>query len=360
MGFLRIRTTVDERPGRLASLASALAEKGGNILGLSVQPDTDGTVDEFVADIPASPEAVRDAVEAAGGRRVVVVPATAHELTDEPTRVLLLAARLRATPWRLPEILRELLRADDARWAYGGAVSEAGMRLPDNRLPGNTDVGRELPDPTMLLIPVAPRRAIRVRRSELPFTLTEAARAAALVRLAQPAEDAAADGPVRLNDGAEVEVRPLTPLYREAVRDLHERCSPESRRYRYFTSMPTLPPRIFDRLCDRNRGHSVVAGHDGQVVAVANLMFTADPGIAEIAFLVEDRWQGRGLGTALARMLLRAARDLGFAEVRATLLSDNARMRRMLLTLGATIVYTDDPGVVEARLPVGVMAASPS
>ncbi|MBO3748646.1 GNAT family N-acetyltransferase [Streptosporangiaceae bacterium NEAU-GS5] len=342
MGFLRIRTTVDERPGRLALLASALAEKGGNILGLSVQPDTDGTVDEFVADIPASPQDVRAAVEAAGGRRVMVVPATAHELTDEPTRVLLLAARLRAAPWRLPEILRDLLRADDARWAHAG------------------DLNPELPDPTMLLVPVAPRRAIRVRRSELPFTLTEAARAAALVRLAQPADDSASDGPVRLADGAEVDVRPLTPLYREAVRDLHERCSPESRRYRYFTSMPTLSPRIFDRLCDRNRGHSLVAGHDGQVVAIANLMFTADPGIAEVAFLVEDRWQGRGLGTALARMLIRAARDLGFAEVKATMLADNQRMRRMLLAMGATVVYTDDPGVVEARLPVGVMAATAS
>ncbi|MFD0472916.1 ACT domain-containing protein [Nonomuraea thailandensis] len=66
MGFLRIRTTVDERPGRLASLAAALAHRGGNILGLSVQSDTDGTVDEFVADIPAHPDTVREALEAAG------------------------------------------------------------------------------------------------------------------------------------------------------------------------------------------------------------------------------------------------------------------------------------------------------
>jgi RimJ/RimL family protein N-acetyltransferase len=343
MGFLRIRTTVDERPGRLASLAGALAEKGGNILGLSVQPDTDGTVDEFVADIPASPETVREALEAAGGRRVQVVAATAHELTDEPTRALLLSARLRAMPWRLPELLGELLRADDARWIYGAEMSD-------------------LPDPTMLIVPVAPRRAVRLRRAELPFTLTEAARAAAFVRLAQPpADPVGTERPVRLSDGAEVTVRPLTPIYREAVRDLHERCSPESRRFRYFTSMPTLPPRLFDRLCDRSRGHSLVAGFDGQVVAIATLVFTSDPGIAEMAFLIEDRWQGRRLGTALARMILQEARDLGFAEVRASLLSDNVRMRRLLVSLGATVGYTDDPGVMEARLPLGVMAAaSPS
>ncbi|MFG1619287.1 GNAT family N-acetyltransferase [Nonomuraea wenchangensis] len=339
MGFLRIRTTVDERPGRLASLASALAERGGNILGLSVQSDTGGTVDEFVADIPAGPEAVREALEAAGGREVRVVPATAHELTDEPTRVLLLASRLRTMPWRLPELLAELLRADDARWIYGDAVSD-------------------LPDPTRLVVPVAAKRAVRLRRAELPFTLTEAARAAALARLAQPAAgQMGVERAVKLSDGVEVTVRPLTSIYREAVRDLHDRCSPESRRFRYFTAMPTLPPHMFDRLCDRNRGHSLVAGHDGQVVAMANLMFTPDPGIAEMAFLVEDRWQGRGLGVAMARMLVRAARDLGYAEVRATMLSDNARMRRLLVSLGATLGYTDDPGVVEARLPVGAMAA---
>ncbi|MEO3870727.1 GNAT family N-acetyltransferase [Nonomuraea sp. B12E4] len=341
MGFLRIRTTVDERPGRLASLASALAARGGNILGLSVQSDHDGTVDEFVADIPAGAETVREALEAAGGRRVQVVAATAHELTDEPTRALLLAARLRAMPWRLPELLAELLRADDARWIYGEAVSD-------------------LPDPTQLVVPVAARRAVRLRRAELPFTLTEAARAAAFTRLARPALDqgAAAERGIKLSDGVEVTIRPLTAIYREAVRDLHDRCSPESRRFRYFTSMPALPPRMFDRLCDRSRGHSLVAGHDGQVVAMANLVFTPDPGIAEMALLVEDRWQGRGLGTALARMVVRAARDLGYAEVKATMLADNATMRRLLVSLGATLGYTDDPGVVEARLPVGAMASA--
>ena len=324
MGFLRIRTTVDERPGRLAGLAAAIAAKDGNILNLSVQPDSDGTVDEFIADIPASPEAVRTALEEAGGRRVQVVPASAHELTDEPTRALLIAARLRATPWRLPELLGELLRADDARWVYGAEISE-------------------LPDPTLLTVPVAPRRAVRLRRSGLPFTLTEAARAAALVRLA---------------DGTEVTIRPLTMMYREAVRDLHERCSPETRRSRYFVASPTLPAGFFERMCDRSRGRSFVVGHDGRVVALAGLTFTSEPGIGEINLLVEDRWQGRGLGRILLDMLLQTARDLGLAEVKANMLSDNARMRRLLVSFGATLTYTDDPGLIDARIPVGVRTAA--
>lgn len=336
MGYLRIRTTVDERPGRLASLAAALAARGGNILGLSVQVDDSGTVDEFVAEIPGPPEDVRAAVEAAGGRRVHVVETTADELTDEPTRVLLLASILRAAPWRLPEVLGELLRADAAGWTYGEPVAE-------------------LPDPTLLIVPVGARRGVRLRRAELPFTLTEAARAAAFVRLAQPSVEAPAERSVRLPDGAEVDLRPLTAIYREALRDLHDRCSPESRRFRYFTSMPVLPAKVFDRLLDRGRGYSLVACHDGQIVGMANLMFCADPGAAEIAFLIEDSWQGRGLGTALARMLVDRARDLGFAEVRASLLSDNTRMRRLLAGLGATLQYTEDPGVVEARLGVGAM-----
>src|SRR5690606_16167709 len=102
---------------------------------------------------------------------------------------------------------------------------------------------------------------------------------------------------------------------------------------------------------------SLVAGTVEQVVALASLDFTADPGVAEVALLVEDRWQGRGLGSILARTLVRETRDLGYAEVRTSTLADNVRMRRLLVSLGATLTYTDGPGVVEGRLPVGPMTS---
>lgn len=52
MPLLRIRTEIEDRPGRLASLTAALARRGANILGLSVQLDADGVVDEFIVDVP--------------------------------------------------------------------------------------------------------------------------------------------------------------------------------------------------------------------------------------------------------------------------------------------------------------------
>ncbi|WP_326641153.1 GNAT family N-acetyltransferase [Nonomuraea fuscirosea] len=179
----------------------------------------------------------------------------------------------------------------------------------------------------------------------------------AVVRSAHPMVDTpVGDCALRLADGTEADLHALTPHFRQAVHNLHERCSAASRRFRYFSAMPSLPPRMFDRLCDRGRGISVAACHDGQVRAMANLMYCAEPGAAELALLVEDAWQGRGLGAQLARTLVDTARERAMAEVRASIMAQNERMRRLMISLGAALRYTGDPGVIEARLPLTVRA----
>ncbi|MGI8332077.1 GNAT family N-acetyltransferase [Actinomadura scrupuli] len=342
MVLLRIRTEIEDRPGRLAVLTAALAARGANILDLSVQVDTEGIVDEFVVDCPphTEPSALGAALEVAGGARTAVVPARPQDLTDEPTRALSLLARLRADPRALPETLAELLRADEATWVSGPEAAEEPAGL--------------------LTVPVGQLRAVRLRRDGLPFTATEAARADALVRAALPhCGVAPTSRAVQLRDGTEIVVRPLEGRDHEAVRAMHERCSMESRRLRYFSVKPSLPQRVLDGFTERSRGLTLVAeGPDGSILALAHLVHVLDPGVAEPAFLVEDAWQGRGLGRALTELLLVLARERGLVELRATLLSENARMRRLLTSYGGRVRRTGDPGVIEVKLrPDGRSAA---
>jgi RimJ/RimL family protein N-acetyltransferase/predicted amino acid-binding ACT domain protein len=335
MTLLRIRTEIEDRPGRLAVLTAALARRGANILGLSVQVDTEGVVDEFVVHVPpggTDAAGLRAALEAAGGVRTAVVPARPHELVDEPTRALALAARLRREPHALPAALAELLRADEAVWSSASAEEPAA--------------------PDLLIVPIGHRRVVRLRRAGLPFTATEAARADALVRAVLPA-----DGPrptsrrVLLRDGTEIVVRPLERGDAGAVQEMHRRCSLDSRRMRYFSSKPFPAQRAIDQFCEPSHGLTLVAeGPDGSVLALAHLMYVLDPGVAELAFLVEDGWQGRGLGRALAELLLALGRDRGLVELRATAFSENARIRRLLTSLGGRTIRTDEPGIVEVRL----------
>ncbi|MEO3827580.1 GNAT family N-acetyltransferase [Actinomadura sp. B10D3] len=338
MPLFRIRTEIEDRPGRLALLTAALGRRGANILGLSVQLDADGVVDEFIVDVPrggADARTLAETLGAAGGARTAVLPARPHELVDEPTRALALAARLRAEPHAVPEVLGELLRADEARWA------------------SPADEPREEGEPDRCVLDVPVRgRSVRLRRFGLPFTATEAARADALVRAARPAASRRpASRRIVLRDGTQVVVRPIERRDAEAVRALHERCSQDSRRMRYFSPKPYPPRRVIERFCDRSRGLTLVAeGPDGSLLALAHLIHVVDPGVAELALLVEDAWQGRGLGRWLAGLLLALARDRGLVEVRATALSENARMRRLLTSLGGRTRRTEDTEVVEIRL----------
>ncbi|MEV5707584.1 hypothetical protein [Actinoallomurus sp. NPDC052274] len=158
----RVRARVRETPGQLAALAAATAALGGNILSLSTQSDTDGTVDELHVQLPepvTAPTLV-DALTAAGGRSVRVRPATVRELVDPVTRALLLASWAGEDPRRLPVALAALLEA---------------RLLPDT----GDRVDRVERETLSLTTPTGDR--VRLHRPGLPFTATETARALALL-----------------------------------------------------------------------------------------------------------------------------------------------------------------------------------
>ncbi|MEV0234387.1 ACT domain-containing protein [Nonomuraea sp. NPDC050786] len=180
MVLWRIRMRVVERPGRLATVAGAFGRLGCNILALHIAPTGSSAItpagcdalDEFVIEAPPglALDALAGALSEAGGHDVVIVPAQVKDLTDPGVQALVLAQRVSADPDRLPEAMGELLRVSRVEW----------------RRPGDTvDEGAELN--TTMVISVNPDRALLIRRPELPFTPTEAARAAALTAAARQA-----------------------------------------------------------------------------------------------------------------------------------------------------------------------------
>lgn len=166
--FWRLRTEIDNTPGRLAVLAGALAAAGANIHALGVHPAPTGVVDEFLieASEDASAERICAAVNAVGGRNTHAVPADVLALLDGPTYALELAGRLVRNPDSLGAVLIDLLDADSV------TVGAADPGAPGAWIDGTT-----------LLLRSADGATFTAARHDLPFTSTELSRARALLEL---------------------------------------------------------------------------------------------------------------------------------------------------------------------------------
>lgn len=169
MRLWRARVELPDEPGALARLAAVIAAVDVNVVGLDVHavPGGGTVVDELALNGPHSltEDELRAALHRPGARDVRIAPADAHGLVDPATRALQLAAVVAADPGALPTALAQLLQADEVT-VHGLEVSSASSGSHRLRV-------------------VTPwRTAVVLQRRWAPFTATESARAAALVRLA--------------------------------------------------------------------------------------------------------------------------------------------------------------------------------
>ncbi len=164
---------------------------------------------------------------------------------------------------------------------------------------------------------------------------------------------------VVLADGTTVRVRPIGPDDGEALRAFHSRLSQESIVLRFFGAHPRLSDAEVERFThvDGVDRVAIVAERASQLVAVARYDRTPGGDEAEVAFVVDDAHQGRGLGTLLLQRLADAARAQGIRQLTADTLSENFRMLNVFRDGGFPRTFTRASEVMHVVMDI---TASPS
>ena len=153
---------------------------------------------------------------------------------------------------------------------------------------------------------------------------------------------------VTLKDGTTVSLRPIRPEDEPELSALYARLTPETAYQRFFTVMARLPPSWAHILAnvDYERRMAIVAvGPDNELIAVARYDLDDAGNEAEIAIVVQDRWQGKGIGTILLAELLGYAEAKGIRRFRADVLTENGRMLDMLARLTQVLTRRTERGV---------------
>ena len=158
-----------------------------------------------------------------------------------------------------------------------------------------------------------------------------------------------------LRDGRPFKIRALRPDDRDGLLAAVGRTSAQSlyRRFfspkrgfteeqiAYFVNVDFVAHVALVAVLEEN-GRGVIVG-GGRYIVV-------QPGKAEVAFVVVDRYQGQGIGAALMRHLTTIARDAGLEELVAEVLADNISMLKVFRKSGLRLGTTHEAGVVHVAL----------
>ena len=169
---------------------------------------------------------------------------------------------------------------------------------------------------------------------------------------------------VLLRDGRTAHIRPIQPIDAELLVDFYSRVSDESKYYRFFSPMPTLSERDVIRFTQVDHVDRVafILTVSGEMIAVGRYD-VVKPGEAEVAFLVEDKHQGRGIAQLLLEHLAQAGRERGVDRFVAEVLPDNHKMIHTFRDAGYRVASEYEEGVMVLEFPIdptdtamGVMA----
>jgi len=319
--FWRIRTTLSGAPASTARLLRMLSMLDVAVVQLTSVDLTSGEQQiDAILKTPAKMDraTLRQAIDSVG-KDVIVASGNENDTVDVATRVLRLSSILATTPAFAPQAAADLILAQS--WEVVEATSGENSSERVLRLQWTLD------------------QHVILRREGAPFTQVEYQRASALLELVEALVTASGvtseyGWVEELTNNKPVLVRLARPEDTEAVEQLHIRSSEKSIYQRYFTPKNSWREENLRRVSGGHRGVTlVVTDRNNQLMALANVfpLSATDVQTGEIAYLVEDQFQGQGIGKILLKHSQDLATRLGFNKLVAYVLNDNPVMRKLLL-----------------------------
>ncbi|MEU9320337.1 GNAT family N-acetyltransferase [Streptomyces sp. NPDC048295] len=173
---------------------------------------------------------------------------------------------------------------------------------------------------------------------------------------------------VVLRDGGTARIRPITADDAERLVSFYEQVSDESKYYRFFAPYPRLSDRDVHRFTHHDYvdrvGLAVTVG--GEFIATVRYdridergrPASAPADEAEVAFLVQDAHQGRGVASALLEHIAAVARERGIRRFAAEVLPANTKMIKVFRDAGYTQQRSFEDGSVHLTLDLEPTAES--
>lgn len=154
-----------------------------------------------------------------------------------------------------------------------------------------------------------------------------------------------------LSDGTVINLRSIRSDDSHLWLRLLNDCSAESIYRRFFSIFPAQTPATAMRFCsvDFRKEIAIVAEIPNRwewrrnLLGIARMITKSDQTTAELAILVADVWQHKGLGTNLTDSCLKIAHSRGIKHITAEIMADNARVIRLLRKFG--FHFKKPPGI---------------
>ncbi len=143
-----------------------------------------------------------------------------------------------------------------------------------------------------------------------------------------------------------------TESERAMLREMFVHASADDLYYRFFHMVKEVGDHDLDQmLLSEGRGKSLICISQHEILGIGHYVMVSEMA-AEVAFFVDERVQGRGLGTLLLEHLAQLAWRRGLKQFEAYVLSDNRRMLRVFQDSGYEIEEQQESGVIHLVLPL--------